>query len=167
MKYKAVYAGSFDPVTLGHMCVIEKASRLFDWVYVCVSVNPKKQGFLDIHTRHDLIKEALSQKLITNASVVLNFDKFTVNYAKELGANYLVRGIRTASDLEHEDTLNTVNSDIDPTIETVYFFPPKYLSGVSSSLVRGMIGFQDWEDSVQRYVPENVSNYLIRKHHNE
>lgn len=162
----AVYAGSFDPITLGHMSVIERAAKLFDNLWIIVANNPDKNYMLTLEERKGLVEEAVreSRSSLDHVTIIEGGNVFTVQHAKALGAQYMVRGIRTASDLEYETTLKEVNHDIEPTIETICVFPSRLLSAVSSGLVRGMIGFEEWESQIGTYLPDNVFRYLVRKY---
>ena len=118
MKEKiAVYAGTFDPVTNGHLDVIERGSRLFDKLYVTIFINPKKQTLFTVEERVDMLKEA-TQHL---DNVVIDYsDDLAVSYAKSVNANALLRGLRATVDFEYELQLASSNHYLDDSIEMIF-----------------------------------------------
>lgn len=157
----AVYAGSFDPVTNGHLWMIEAASKLFDKLIVTVGQNADKECAFSLNERLDLLREIT--KNFSNVEVT-SFDKeFLINYAKEMKANYIVRGIRNTLDYEYERTIRYVNSDLCSEIETVFLIPPRNYAEISSSLVKGLIGAKGWENVIKNYLPKAAFE-LVLKH---
>lgn len=158
----ALYAGSFDPITFGHLWVIRKASTLFDNVIVAVSTNPSKQGknCFSMDERAQLVKSSIQG--LSNVSVIATSThenpQFTVNLAKSLGANYVVRGIRNGDDFAKEQAIRHINEDVCSSVETVFLVPPRQLSEISSSMVKDLIKFEGWTKVVSRYVPSVVVN---------
>ncbi len=151
---RALYAGSFDPTTNGHMWVVEEGARLFDELVVVVGQNPHKKGAWSLEERVAILKECCAH--LDNVEV-RHFDgRYLVRVAAELGARYLLRGLRNAADFAYEQTIHNVNRDLEPTVETVFLVTPRELAEVSSSTVRGMVGFEGWEEVVARYVPMPV-----------
>ena len=151
---RALYAGSFDPTTNGHMWVVEEGARLFDELIVVVGQNPHKKGAWSPEERVAILKECC---LHLDNVEVRHFDgRYLVRVAAELGARYLLRGLRNAADFAYEQTIHNVNRDLEPTVETVFLVTPRELAEVSSSTVRGMVGFEGWEEVVARYVPAPV-----------
>ena len=110
---KAVYAASFDPVTHGHLWVIQEAAELFDQLVVAIGINPDKDYTFSLEERLDLLCETTSQ--FDNVVVASYENQFLVNYARGIGADYIVRGIRTQSDYEFERRMRYINSDLDDT----------------------------------------------------
>ena len=162
MENIAVYAGSFDPVTLGHTWVIEQGTRLFDKLIVAVGINPEKHSNFPIDERIALLKEATSE--CGNIEVTHYSNKFLIKYAEEVGARYILRGIRNPTDYEYEKTWRYVNSDLNPSITTVFLIPPRDIAEISSSVIRGLVGPTGWEDVVRKYVPECVLIQLKKMH---
>jgi pantetheine-phosphate adenylyltransferase len=162
-KRIAVYGGSFDPITNGHIQMIRKAEQLFDGLIVVVAQNSEKKYTFSLSQRLQMVKDAINYKHGTSVGVVSMEGKFLVSYAKELGAQYVVRGIRSAADQEYERMIRHVNGDIEPDIETVFLMPSRELSEISSSLVKGLVGNKGWEEVVSRYVPSNVFAALQAK----
>ena len=159
-KKIALYPGSFDPITNGHLDVLERASRMFDEVVIAVLKHPDKKSFLDVENRVKLIKEAI--KNMDNVFVD-SFDGLTVEYAKRIGAKFLIRGLRTISDFEYEVQLCQTNQVIAPDIDTVFLSTKPQHNFISSSIVREL---SNHKTDISKFVPENVVKYLqddIRK----
>lgn len=126
----AIYAGSFDPITTGHLSIVRQAAKLFDHVIVLVAINPEKQYLFSIEEREQMIKECTA--MLKNVSCS-HTDNLVVEYACDVEANVLVRGIRGVSDTEAEVSLAQVNRSLAPEIATVFFPADAALSDVSSS----------------------------------
>ena len=131
----AVYPGSFDPITIGHIDIIKRATKIFDKVIVLVAKNPNKKYRNSLENRIYMIKEAT--KNIYGVEVDSD-DGLTVNYAKKVGAQSLIRGIRVVGDFEYEWQLASANEFIDPNIEIVFFMAHKKTSFISSSTINEM-----------------------------
>lgn len=131
----AVYPGSFDPITIGHIDIIKRATKIFDKVIVLVAKNPNKKYRNSLENRIYMIKEAT--KNISGVEVDSD-DGLTVNYAKKVGAQSLIRGIRVVGDFEYEWQLASANEFIDPNIEIVFFMAHKKTSFISSSTINEM-----------------------------
>ena len=162
---KAIYAGSFDPITNGHLWVIDKAAAIFDELIVAVGDNPGKAYTFSLEERMNLLEETLIKH--KNIKIDQFSGEFLVNYALNQEACFIVRGIRNNQDYEFEKTLRYVNSDVCSTIDTVFLIPPRDYAEVSSSLVKGFVGTKGWQSIVAKYVPEIVLNKLINKHEEE
>lgn len=162
---KAIYAGSFDPITNGHLWVIDKAAAIFDELIVAVGDNPGKSYTFSLEERMNLLEETLIKH--KNIKIDQFSGEFLVNYALNQDACFIVRGIRNNQDYEFEKTLRYVNSDVCSTIDTVFLIPPRDYAEVSSSLVKGFVGTKGWQSIVAKYVPEIVLNKLINKHEEE
>lgn len=154
---KAIYAGSFDPVTHGHLDVMKRGSKLFDHLTVAVSRNPDKKYLFTPEERKTMIKELI--KDIPNVDVVI-FDGLVVNLAKKLGARALLRGIRTFSDYEYELQMALTNRSLASEIETVFVMPSEDYSFLSSSMVKQAVLLGG---DLSRFVPKNVLVCLKRK----
>ena len=139
-----LFTGSFDPMTNGHMDIIERASRLFDKLYVGIFFNPHKQGFFPLENR---------KRGLEDVKVVSSHNELVVDVAKRLGATFLVRGLRNAADLQYEASFDYYNHQLSPDIETIYLHSrPEHLY-ISSSGVRELLKFgQD----IACYVPESI-----------
>lgn len=154
---RAIYAGSFDPLTLGHLWVIKKGAELFDELVVAIGENPNKKYMFSVKQRKKHIEGALADhRLYKKIRIEVIDNKFLVKYAEESKIGYLVRGIRSPNDFNYEMMMNQVNREIAPKIETVYLIPPIELAQVSSSMAKGLVGPEGWEKAIQKYVPDNV-----------
>ena len=153
----AIYPGSFDPVTKGHLDVLERASKMFDRVIIAVLKNSSKKSFLPVNDRVKLIKESI--KDLDNVEVD-SFEGLTIEYAKSKGAHFLIRGLRAVSDFEYELQLCQTNSAIAPDIDTVFLTTkPKY-NFISSSIVKEL---SDFGTDVSKFVPKSVVEYLQKQ----
>ncbi len=153
----AIYAGSFDPVTFGHLDLITRAAALFDQVAVGIGRHPTKKPLFTSEERLSLITEIT--KGIPNVEVV-EFDGLLIHYAKKRNATALIRGLRAATDFEYELQIAHANSDMCPEIDTV-FLPTRVERGfVSASLVREIASHGG---DVSRYVPAPVTAALAKK----
>ena len=163
MKH-AVYAGSFDPITNGHLWIVEEARNLFDRLTVAIGFNPDKNNTFSLDTRMRLLREVIPAG---QGVSIASFDhQYLVNYAADIGAQYIVRGIRSPSDYEYERVMRQINEDICPEITTVFLMPSRAVAEVSSSMVKALVGPVGWEAQVRRYVPEPVFE-LLRQHHTQ
>jgi pantetheine-phosphate adenylyltransferase len=134
---RAIFPGSFDPVTNGHLDIIERGCKLFDEIIVAILVHPEKKPFFSIDERQQILSEVLSQ--IERGSCVVSVDSFQgllVHYAVARQADAIVRGIRAISDYEYELQMALMNRRLEPSIETVFMMPAETYSYVSSRLVK-------------------------------
>ena len=150
----AVYAGSFDPFTNGHLSIVKEAAEIFDKVYICIAVNANKQRF----TSQDAMKMAISKCLQNNGlnnCIVIGWSGLVAEACRKLDAKYLIRGLRGTSDYLYEETIAKINKEINPDLKTVYFRAENDV--VSSSLVRELLKY---EKKIDKYVPEDVLSVL-------
>ena len=134
---RAIYPGSFDPVTNGHLDIIERGCKLFDEIIIAILVNPEKQPFFSIEERREMLEQVLQS--IAKDKCVLRVDDFEgllVHYAVAQKAHAIVRGIRAISDYEYELQMALMNRRLEPSIETVFMMPAETYSYVSSRLVK-------------------------------
>lgn len=157
MIRRAIYPGSFDPVTNGHLDIIQRASCLFDEVIVAVAVNIGKTPMFTIEERTEMLREACRD--IPNARVD-SFDGLLVRYAEAHGAAVIVKGLRALSDFEFEFEMALMNRRLDEGIETVFMMTNAEYSYLSSSIIKEVAGFGG---SVKGLVPQIVEEYLKRK----
>jgi pantetheine-phosphate adenylyltransferase len=150
----AVYAGTFDPVTYGHLSVIARAAELFDHSWIVIAVNPGKEPLFSLNERADMLRELLAP---WPSCSVTSTEGYVVTLARSLGARYLVRGVRGATDVEAEITLAELNRELAPEIETVFVPAHAELSEVSSSRLKQLA--RDRAD-LGRYCPELVAKRL-------
>ena len=152
----AIYPGSFDPVTNGHIDILERASKMFDKVIIAVLKNNNKKSLIPVEDRVNLIKEAIKE--IKNTEVD-SFDGLTVEYARKKGAKFLIRGLRAVSDFEYEMQLSQANMSIAPDIGTVFLITkPKY-NFISSGIVKEVASYGE---DISKFAPNCVVEYLKR-----
>lgn len=154
---KAVYPGSFDPLTNGHMSIIQRASNIFDKLYVVIADNPNKKYYFTTEERIDMAKKACAN--LKNVEVIYT-DGVVVNKAKELGCKVVVRGLRAVTDFEFEFQLAAANEYIDPNIETMFLMASSGKGFISSSYVKD---FYNSKVDITSLVPEVVLEYFKRK----
>ena len=153
----AIYPGSFDPITKGHLDVLKKASAMFDRVIIAVLKNNSKKAYLPIEDRVQLIKESV--KDFDNVEVD-SFNGLTIDYARQKGANVLIRGLRAVSDFEYEMQISQTNYALAPEINTVFLITkPKY-NFISSSIVKEIASMNG---DISKFVPNAVMEYFINK----
>ncbi|AWR21197.1 MAG: pantetheine-phosphate adenylyltransferase [Aurantimicrobium sp.] len=157
MRRIAVVPGSFDPITLGHMDVIARATKLFDEIHVVVVHNPDKHALLPIAQRVTLIEEAIEEAGLSDNVVVASWSMgLLVDYCSDVGATVLIKGIRTQLDISYETPMAMVNRNL-AGMETIFLMPEPGHSYVSSSLVRQVASLGG---DVRPYVPHVVAQYL-------
>ncbi|CAD2077110.1 pantetheine-phosphate adenylyltransferase [Phocicoccus pinnipedialis] len=156
-KRIAVCSGSFDPITYGHMDIIERASRVFDIVYVCVSTNANKTGLFTPEERIELIEETM--KTIDNVEVKM-FDGLLIDFCNKVGATAIVRGLRAVSDFEYEMQMASMNRKLNDNVETMFIMTNNKYSFISSSIAKDVARHGG---KVSDVVPPNVENALKEK----
>ena len=157
----AVYAGSFDPPTNGHLWMIERGLEMFDQLIVAIGSNPAKAYSFSVIERLALLEASI---IPSKRLTIAHFDnRYLVDYAKKMDAKYVLRGIRSPNDYEYERVMRHVNSDMAPEITTVFLMPPRDIAEVSSNMIKGLIGPVGWEETVRRYVPEPVFQTLSKQ----
>ncbi|MBR4866601.1 MAG: pantetheine-phosphate adenylyltransferase [Clostridia bacterium] len=148
----ALYPGSFDPVTYGHLDVIRRASKLFDKLVVGVSNNPKKTPSFTLDERQDMIRRVVAAEGITNVEIG-SYTSLLVDYAAQVGANVIVRGLRAVSDFEYEFQMSLANHQLHPDIETIFFNTQERNLYISSSLVKEIASHNG---DITRFVPPGI-----------
>jgi len=154
MKRTAIYAGTFDPITLGHMDVVRRGLKLFDQLIIAVAENPKKCPMFDLETRLNMVRASLMDE--TNIQVV-GFNGLLVDLAHTHGATALLRGLRAASDFEYEFQMASMNRHLDDRIESVYVMAREDYTFVSSRFIREI---SSMGGDVSALVPEPVLHQL-------
>ncbi len=162
---KAVYAGSFDPLTHGHIWIMQRAVTLFDEVTIAIGVNPTKSYFLSAPERLQNIQSLIDSQNWDACKVDVKIieNQFLAKFAASVNASCLIRGMRSEADFSYEYAMAQANKALAPQIESIYLMPPPQLAQVSSSLVKSLIGPDGWEDLVKDYVPENVFQTILNK----
>ena len=153
----AVYSGTFDPITNGHMSIIKRAAGLFDKVYVAVAVDTYKKTLFDANERLELVRE--STKTFKNVETEL-FTGLLADYAQEKNAVAIVRGLRVISDFEYEMQMASFNHHLNPNIETIFFAADGEFSWVSSSMIRNIASLHG---DIKKFVPDAVYDALQKK----
>ena len=154
----AIYPGSFDPLTFGHVDIVERSARLFDHVIVSILTNAQKAPLFTVEERIRIMSEILKPRF-KNVEVDV-FHGLLVDYAKQKGAQVIVRGIRAVTDYEYEFQMALMNRRLAPEIETVFMLPAENYSYLSSSLVKEIA---ELGGSVKGLVPEIVENRLKQR----
>jgi len=156
MKTIAIYPGSFDPITNGHVDLIHRACKLFDKVIIAITQNTNKDSFLSINQRVKAVESAIEP--LTNTRV-LSFDSLLVDFAREHNAQIIIRGLRAVSDFDYEFQLSGMNKRLNPAIETLFMTPSEEFANISSSLVREIFSLGG---DISQFVPESVKTILLR-----
>ena len=154
-----VYPGSFDPFTIGHHDVLERAIAMFDCVYVSVLNNASKHPVFSVEERVEMIQRMVEAEGMPNV-VVTHFDGLMVDYARAIGADYVIRGLRATMDFEYEFQINALNLHLAPDVDTVYFMARPEHSFLSSSAVReiGSMG-----GNIDGLVPNSIQNIIAER----
>lgn len=150
----ALYAGSFDPFTNGHLDILEQASKIFDKVIIAVACNHEKTGFLPVEKRLLIIKESTSH---LNNVEITSYEGLTVDFAKEKNANVLIRGIRNSKDFEYEFEMAQINKKLNSGISIVFLTPKQENICISSSMVREILEFNG---DVSSFIPFDIKKYF-------
>jgi len=157
MKHVAVYPGTFDPVTNGHLDLVERSLRIFDEVIVAIAENPKKEPLFSLEERIDMFREVTKGfRRVT----IEGFDGLLVDYVKEKKASGIVRGLRAVSDFEYEMQMALMNRRLDHTIETVFLMPNEEYSFITSTIVREAASYGG---DVSSLVPKAIVGKLRKK----
>lgn len=154
-----VYTGSFDPVTLGHLHIIERAAGLYEYVVVGIGVNQEKRPLFAIEERLDLVKTVTSH--LKNVSVE-SFDGLAVDFVRRLGAKVMVRGVRPLTDIAAEFTMMMANRQLDPDLETVFLMADEEYAHVSSSLIKQIASLGHGR-SLEKFVPPQIIAPLMQR----
>lgn len=154
MKKIAIYPGTFDPVTNGHLDLVGRAEQIFDEVIIAVSDNPRKNPLFDIHERIAMVDEAT--KNIPHVKVE-RFDDLLVNFVARRNAKFVIRGLRAVSDFEYEFQLASANRRLDSNVETIFLTPLEANYFISSSLVREI---SYYDGNIESFAPPHVRDAL-------
>ena len=155
----AIYPGSFDPITNGHLDILKRSLKVFDKVVVLVAVNSKKKPYFSVEERVDMIRKVIEDEGIENAEVD-SYSGLTVDYARAHNAPYIVRGLRAVSDYEYEFQIASANEFIDSDIESIFFMSHNSTSFISSSMI---LELHENKVDVSDLVPKDVMARLNKK----
>ncbi len=159
--HTAVYTGSFDPITLGHLNVIERGSQLFDKLVVGVGINVEKTPMFSPEERVDLLRRVISDAGLENVEIA-SFTGLAVNFVRQAKARIMLRGVRPLTDIEAEFTMMLANRQLDPDIETVFLMADTAYSHVSSSLIKQIAPLAS-DEALEKFLPPVVIQALRKK----
>lgn len=157
----AIFPGSFDPITIGHVDLIKRSVPLFDKIYLAIGQNTQKKFLFSLEQRKDWIENVAKE--FDNVEVAV-YQGLTVNFANEANANYLIRGLRNASDFDYEKTISQLNNIIGKGLETLFFISHPEFSHISSTIVREII---KGRGDVSSFVPALINEDLKSKYYTE
>ncbi len=150
----ALFPGSFDPITIAHVDILNRALPLFDKIVIGIGLNSSKQGFLSSAQREEMVKTIFGE----NSKVeVLTYEGLTVNFCRKIDAKYMVRGIRSASDFEYERAIAQINQTMMPEVETILLLSKPEYSAISSTIVRDILRNNG---DVSPFVPTEALKFL-------
>lgn len=159
---KAIFAGSFDPTTNGHVWIIQQGSRLFDELEVAVGVNPDKRSTFTLAEKLTML-QAITKSL-PNVTVSHFENQYLVDYAQHLDCRYLLRGLRSTDDFVYEQRMHTINTKLAPTLHAVYLMSPPEFTDVSSSTLKDMIRAKVSEEHLSKLIPASTLE-VVRKYY--
>lgn len=154
---RAIYPGSFDPITNGHVDIVHRSLTVFDEVTIVVAASSRKNAFIEADERVRLIKEIFQD---SKKIKVDRWDGLTMDYARQHGAHAVIRGLRAASDFEYEFMMAAMNKNLHPSVETFFMMTGQNLFFISSSMIRELVRFGA---DIGPYVPAAVAHYLRKK----
>lgn len=155
----ALFPGSFDPITLGHVDIVKRAAPLFDKIYIAIGQNTQKQFLFTLEQRTAWLEKVF--KDFDNAEIAV-YEGLTVNYANKVGAKYLIRGLRNSSDFDYEKTISQLNNIIGEGLETVFLISQPGYSHISSTIVREII---KGKGDVSSFIPPAINEDLKTKYY--
>lgn len=161
MKNAAIYPGSFDPLTNGHLDILERAVKMFSKVVVTVAVNNKKTAVFTGDERVQLIRETIKNKPWADKVEIEQFTGLLIDYARQKEINILLRGVRQLSDFEYEFRMALTNRRLAPEIDTVFMMPDEQLTFISATIVKEIAA---WNGDLSSFVPDHVAEALKDKY---
>ncbi|MFC2061944.1 pantetheine-phosphate adenylyltransferase [Elusimicrobiota bacterium] len=157
MKNIAIYPGSFDPPTNGHLDIVERALTIFEHLIIVVITNPDKKTLFTLEERKEMLEKICSE--FTNVEIA-NYEGLIVDFAKQKNATTIIRGLRMVSDFEYEFQMALMNRKLNPNIKSVYLMPSPEFSYLSSSLIKEVYSLGG---SIKDFIPVIVEEYLSKK----
>lgn len=151
---RAIYSGTFDPITNGHLDIIERASKIFDTIIIAVATSSSKKPMFNISQRVEMIESATAK---IDGIKVIAFDNLLVEFASNNRVDTIIRGIRSVGDFEYEQSMEYANSSLNSKIETIYLMPKLEYSYISSSLVRTLIEFNG---KISHLIPLEINKLI-------
>lgn len=164
MSKTALYPGSFDPFTFGHLDILHRATHLFNKIIVTVAINNRKDAAFTGDERVSLIKECIEKEPWSDKVEVEQFSGLLVDYARKKEAKIMIRGVRQISDFEYEFRMALTNRRLAPEVDTVFLMPDEQLTFISATIVKEVAY---WQGDLSSFVPSNVAKALLRKYHPE
>ncbi len=161
MKNTAIYPGSFDPLTYGHLDILQRAVQMFEKVIVTVAVNNRKKSVFSGEERVRLIEEAIKGKEWAGKVEIEQFTGLLIDFARKKGVNVLLRGVRQISDFEYEFRMALTNRRLAPEIDTLFLMPDEQLTFISATMVKEVAA---WGGDLSSFVPEHVAKALKEKY---
>ena len=158
---KAIYAGSFDPFTLGHLDIVNRASKMFDEVFIALGTNTSKKSLFNADEKVEMIQEVICKHSNNNVKVIQFTDGLIVDLAKKLDAKVMLRGLRSVADMEYEMNIASMNKTQAPEIESVLLMADEKYRFVSSSLIKEIAQF---DGDISGMVPENIAKRMKEKY---
>lgn len=161
MKNSAIFPGSFDPLTNGHLDILQRAVQMFDKVIVTVAVNNQKKAVFTGDERVQLWEETIKDKEWKDKVEIEQFTGLLINFARKKNVNVLLRGVRQISDFEYEFRMALTNRRLAPEIDTLFLMPDEHLTFISGSIVREVAA---WGGNLNSFVPDTVADALRKKY---
>ena len=157
---RAVYVGSFDPLTLGHLDIIERGARIFQWLTIGIGINPDKTPLFVPERRIELCEAAVSH--LSNVDVT-SFEGLSVDFVRRCGSRILLRGVRSLTDIDAEFTMSLANRVLDDDIESVFLMSSEHYNHISSSLIKQIarMASGDVRDRLKDFLPEVIIDPLL------
>lgn len=152
-----IYPGSFDPLTYGHLDLIARGSKLFDLLYIAISINPEKKSLFTVEERKEMLEKCIGK--YENVKVV-TCDKLVAEFAKELNATAILRGLRAVTDFEYELQMASTNNILNPNVDTVFMMTKTEYSYFSSSMVKEIALFNG---DISKFVPDFIAKMVYEK----
>jgi len=162
-KKTALYPGTFDPITFGHLDIIKRATKIVDTLYVAIATNNEKKCLFNLKDRMDIVKKTINSlpKTIKNKIRVVSFNMLTVNYCKKINASIIIRGLRVVADFEYEFQLSGMNSKLDKNIQTIFLTADIENQAISSRMVKEIASLNG---NVAKFAPRPALIYLKKKY---
>lgn len=155
------YTGSFDPITIGHIWVIEESLKLFDKVYLIIDKNYNKKHPLLVNEKKEILYKKLFKKYGNRVEIVFCNNELSVSAAKDNNCNYIIRDVRNVNDYIYEDNINNINTMLNKKLKTIYLLPPNKIKTISSSVIKEMINIKGGFYRIEKMLPTVVYNEIV------